>query len=126
MTSDMGEMFNEHKRQQKLRRESNRHTSAELLTVRGVPYESKNLGAHLVLQRGPHRIDFWPGTGLWHYHTPKGKTLKRRGVFRLLKQWDAIGASMAQQERMPDVTDPAEPALPTAAVTPDYLRDVPF
>lgn len=123
MTSDMGEMFNEHRKERAQKRRDNTRSSTELLTERGVPYESKNFGSHLVLQRGRHRIDFWPGTGLWHYRTPAGKVIKRRGVHHLLKQW----AALAEPQPL-DVTDPAEPAIPGPYPErgPAYARDLPF
>ncbi len=57
---------------------SNRRTSAEVLERRGVPFVSKNDGAHLIIN---NQIDFWPGTGLWIVRQ-SGK--KGRGVFNLL------------------------------------------
>lgn len=38
---------------------------AELFAA-GIPFESKNGGAHLIVKPGtPERVDFWPGNGLW-------------------------------------------------------------
>lgn len=93
MTSDMGEMFNEHRKERAQKRRDNTVASTDLLRSRGIPFESLNFGVHLRLKMGAHVIDFWPGTGLWHYRTPKGTTLKRRGVFRLIKQWESLQAS---------------------------------
>lgn len=63
------------------KRAVNRETSAKFLQRQGVPFESKNNGAHLIISIGPMRVDFWPGTGLW---TEKGMHHKTgRGVFKL-------------------------------------------
>lgn len=66
MTSDMGELFNEHKRAMQKRRADNRQGLAKILIDRGVAFESKNGGAHLLVQGKNSLVDFWPGTGKWH------------------------------------------------------------
>ena len=64
------------------RRSSNRANSAELLRANGVPFESKNGGAHLIVRDGSGRIfDLWPGTGLWQL---RGAPQRWRGVQSLL------------------------------------------
>ena len=44
----------------------NRESSAEYLAQRGIPFVSKNGGAHLVVEGKDCFIDFWPGPGKWH------------------------------------------------------------
>lgn len=66
MTSDMGEMWNEVKKERQGKRASNRENSAEYLKQRGIPFISKNGGAHLIVEGKECFIDFWPGTGKWH------------------------------------------------------------
>ena len=61
------------------KRAGNRDFSARLLAEAGVKFESKNGGAHLVVEG---RFDFWPGTGLW---IERGKGDRRRGVRRLIE-----------------------------------------
>lgn len=62
------------------RRSSNRDASAKLLNERGIAYESKNDGAHLIVTHAGKTCDFWPGTGKWIARKgPSG-----RGVFRLI------------------------------------------
>lgn len=78
MTGDMGEVFNAMREASKEKRAKNRDSSAQLLTAAGIPYESKNIGAHLIVDGD---IDFWPGTGLWMI---RGHKRKRRGVRRLI------------------------------------------
>ena len=64
------------------RRASNRANSAALLRANGVPFESKNGGAHLIVRDGSGRIfDLWPGTGLWQL---RGAPQRWRGVQSLL------------------------------------------
>lgn len=48
------------------KRADNRESSAEYLSQRGIPFVSKNGGAHLVVEGKDCFIDFWPGTGKWH------------------------------------------------------------
>jgi len=62
---DMGEVFNEMKEGSKKRRARNRKQSPKLLEGAGIPFESKNGGAHLIVEGRECRIDFWPGTGRW-------------------------------------------------------------
>lgn len=64
----------------KEKRKGNREWSTNLLQTRGVPFVSKNLGAHLIVAE---RFDFWPGTGLF-IERKTGK--KGRGVHKLLRE----------------------------------------
>lgn len=48
------------------KRADNRESSAEYLAQRGIPFVSKNGGAHLVVEGKDCFIDFWPGPGKWH------------------------------------------------------------
>lgn len=74
------------------RRASNRENSAELLRGRGVPFEEKNDGAHLIVRYGGKVADFWPGTGKYNV---RGSGVYKRGVFRLLKE---LGVAKATGE----------------------------
>ncbi len=78
---DVGETFNLLKQQSKEKREKNRKSSTELLTEKAIEFESKNIGAHLVVTGKDCLIDFWPGTGKFITRTGK----KGRGVFNLIK-----------------------------------------
>ena len=73
------------------RRASNRANSAALLRANGVPFESKNGGAHLIVEGRECPIDFWPGTGKWHSRCGK----KGFGVRNLVA---FIGAPNAQSK----------------------------
>jgi hypothetical protein len=66
---EMGEMVDDFRALKKYRQEKradNRESSAEYLSVRGVPFTVKNGGAHLIVECEECFIDFWPGTGKWH------------------------------------------------------------
>ena len=79
----MGEMWPGKTEESKDRRGRNRAWSAAKLRSEGVPFMSKNDGAHLILKRTGHAaIDFWPGTGKW---IPRGGGEPRRGIRSLLR-----------------------------------------
>ncbi len=66
----------------KEKRANNRAFSANLLVTSGHKYESKNDGAHLIVDCPTGRIDYWPGTGAWiQRHT----LTRGRGVKNLLQ-----------------------------------------
>lgn len=62
------------------KRALNTASSTDILAQRGVPFESKNNGAHLIVAGG--RLDFWPSTGVF---IERKTGLRGRGVFKLLK-----------------------------------------
>lgn len=63
----------------------NRIGSADVLRARGVAFESKNRGAHLIVRADSGVVvDFWPGTGQWIPRPPAVRT-RGRGVFPLLR-----------------------------------------
>lgn len=80
--TESSEMWAIHKEHSKQKRNDNRDRSAKLLTERGIEFESKNLGAHLIVQSNKGIIDFWPGTGKWK---ARESDKFRRGVFELLR-----------------------------------------
>lgn len=63
--SDIGDEYDELAQESKQRRSNNRNGSAQMLTDKEIPFESKNHGAHLVVEGSECFIDFWPGTGRW-------------------------------------------------------------
>lgn len=83
---DMGEFWADMKpvlkEASKERRRNNRENSADLLRQKGVEFESKNHGAHLIVEGRCCLIDFWPGTG--KFITRNGR--KGRGVRNLIKE----------------------------------------
>ena len=80
--SEIGELFAAQRRLGQQRRANNRASSAERLAGAGVRFESKNDGAHLIVEATPKRIDFWPGTGLW---IVRGDPRRRYGVQKLIR-----------------------------------------
>lgn len=78
---DMAESFRILKEESKKKRAYNRQNSTEILQSKSVEFESKNCGAHLIVNGRDCLIDFWPGTG--KFISRNGK--KGRGVRNLLK-----------------------------------------
>ena len=66
----------------KIKRARNRERGAHMLHERGVKFESKNAGAHLIVQTKSGVVDYWPGTGKF-IPRPAGKS--GRGIFNLLR-----------------------------------------
>lgn len=64
------------------RRANSREQSAAMLTAAGIRFDSRNGGAHLIVQHGGVVYDFWPGTGLWQQ---RGSRKQQRGVHALLR-----------------------------------------
>jgi hypothetical protein len=81
---DLGETFRAMKEHSQQKRARNRESSAAVLTRNGLQFESKNNGSHLIVTMPDgSKVDFWPGTGLWHTRgTPQ---VKDRGVYHLVK-----------------------------------------
>lgn len=84
--SETCDMWREHRECSQKKRARNRSFSTELLAQRGVPFESKNGGAHLIVTRhGAPWADFWPGTGKWIERATKDNP--KRGVRQLIERW---------------------------------------
>lgn len=81
MTSEMGEMFNDWRAMKQQKKRDNLALSTDILRQRGVAFESKNNGVHLIVSGGSMVIDFWPSTGKW---IVRGGC-SGRGVFPLLR-----------------------------------------
>lgn len=65
----------------KAKRASNREWSAAHLTEKGIKFDSRNDGAHLIVRHNGKRADFWPGTGKWIIQAIPGKEPQHgRGV----------------------------------------------
>lgn len=62
---DIGEMYRQMREEGRERRASHRENSPKLLEAVGIFFESKNGGAHLIVEGKHCYIDFWPGTGKW-------------------------------------------------------------
>lgn len=79
--SEVGDMYKELQAASRVKRAANRQSSAQLLTDAGIDFDSKNGGAHLIIEADDNFIDFWPGTGLWKV---RNDGRKGRGVKSLL------------------------------------------
>lgn len=79
--SDMGEMFNAYRTVRAEKKRDNLASSTELLRERGVQFEQKNDGVHLIVRGAGKVVDFWPSTG--KFIVRGGRT--GRGVFNLLR-----------------------------------------
>lgn len=79
---DSAEVFNALRQGVKERRAKNTVSSTSILRVNKIPFESKNNGAHLIVEGLDGDVfDFWPSTGLF---ISRKTGLKRRGVRKLL------------------------------------------
>lgn len=79
---DVGDDFKALKGMRKLKRQSNTIYSTDKLDELGIKYESKNGGAHLIVEGKHSKIDFWPSTGKFYIRTAKGYS---RGINNLIK-----------------------------------------
>ena len=75
------EDFAAERKESKARRSRNRSRGAARLDSDGIPYDSKNAGAHLIVQPGADVVDYWPGTGLWTFRLDGHEG---RGIVRLV------------------------------------------
>ncbi|MFK2876938.1 hypothetical protein [Rhodanobacter hydrolyticus] len=79
--SDMGEMYADWRAMKREKKASNLASSTDLLRERGVDFEQKNDGVHLIVRGVGNVVDFWPSTG--KFIVRGGRT--GRGVFNLLR-----------------------------------------
>ena len=80
MSEETTEVFRMMDEERKRGRQHNTTSSTQLLREQGIPFVSKNGGAHLIVDGV---ADFWPSTGLFKPRDPKYG--KDRGVMWLLK-----------------------------------------
>jgi len=80
---DMAEGFKDMTAMSKSKRAHNRKSSKEILDRYEVSYTSHNGDAHFIVTHGTCVVDFWAGTGKWHFRKAGGKG---RGVFQLLRR----------------------------------------
>lgn len=79
---NLWEAFKERRGAMREKRAANREDSAALLRERGVAFETRNGGAHLIVTHEDRTADFWPGTGLYVIRDGSGRG---RGVMNLLR-----------------------------------------
>lgn len=75
------EMWKAYRKVGQEKRASNRESCKDILDAKGVMYERKNEGAHLIVSGKLGKIDYWPGTG--KFIARNGK--QGRGIVNLLK-----------------------------------------
>lgn len=80
--NEITEMYKDRSKESSARRASHREQSPQMLEGAGIPYQSKNGGAHLIVEGNTSFIDFWPGTGKW---IERGTAVKGFGVRNLIK-----------------------------------------
>lgn len=80
--SDMGDDFKALKEIKRAKKQSNLERSTTLLNAKGIEFESKNNGIHLIVRHGEQVFDFYPSTGLFINRVDKKQG---RGVFQFIK-----------------------------------------
>ncbi len=78
----MTELYESCRKARQAKRRDNRAFSTDLLREHGIPFVSRNMGAHLIVTYKEKVVDFWPGTGRFII---RGEHTKQRGVRVLLK-----------------------------------------
>lgn len=82
---DMADDFKALRKEAQVRRSRKRAEGASRLAREGVKFQSRNWGAHLVVEHpGRGLIDFWPGTGLWRARYKDHVQTQGRGVQNLI------------------------------------------
>lgn len=89
MTDDTAELYRAMKAEGQRLRGKNRERGAERLREAGIPFESRNGGAHLLINHNGCHVQYWPGTGLYIFNKPD--TRRGRGIKALLKALNAPG-----------------------------------
>lgn len=80
--SQESEIYDSLKVCSKTQRAEKRREIPEILKRKGIKFETKNNGAHLVIHGRSITVDFWPGTGKW---IARGDKANGYGVVALLK-----------------------------------------
>jgi len=83
--ADMTANYRAMTEESKSRRRHNREASADVLCSKGIQFQSRNMGAHLIVEYGGETVDYWPGTGKWIRRDRSCFPYQGRGVFELLK-----------------------------------------
>lgn len=79
---DMGELFNEYKKDSQVKRNDNVQSSTQLLIDHDIDFTVHNNGYHLIVTYERELIDFWPSTGKW---IPRETGKHYRGVRKLIQ-----------------------------------------
>ena len=84
--SDMTDLFRDLKKIRQEARADNREVAPQLLERAGIKFESKNLGAHLIVECGKTKIDFWPGPDKW---IVRGNPARKHDILKLIEYVNA-------------------------------------
>lgn len=80
--SELGELYRAWDKTKKEKKAKNRRESTAMLDEKGLNYDVKNGGTHLIVKHADKTTDFWPSTG--KFIVRGGKT--GRGVRNLFKE----------------------------------------
>jgi hypothetical protein len=84
MMSDMGDLYKDWEKAKKAKKRSNLAYSTKILREKGISFDSKNDGVHLIIKsNGISIIDFWPSTGKY---INRRSRKEGRGVRNLIKE----------------------------------------
>ncbi len=91
---DVGEFWNDvgpgMRADSQAKRANNREWSSTYLKEHGIPFETRNEGVHLIINKSGRRADFWPGTGKWVIRGRPGHGDQHgrgvRGLVRILER----------------------------------------
>jgi hypothetical protein len=81
---DVGEMFGAYRDDRKEKKRSNLEFSTKMLEERGIFFDKKNGGSHLIVVHNQKTYDFWPSTG--KYKMRGGQY--RRGIRNMLNDME--------------------------------------
>ena len=79
---DMGEGWDEYKKERQAKKLSNKENSIRLLIEKNIYFESRNNEIHLIVKHNGFVVDFWASTGKFIFRNAQ---IKGRGVFNLIK-----------------------------------------
>lgn len=89
--SDTSEIFDSLREMRREKKQQNLHMSTQILLHKGIEFEEKNYGFHLIVRHSGKVADFWPSTGKYQVRG-EGSGHYRRGVFNLLRDLNVEGS----------------------------------
>lgn len=90
VSENLSGAFLEYRNHESLRKSRRRDKAVRALQERGIAFETKNRGYHLVIACGTGVIDFWPGTGFWRQ---RGTAQDHRGLAELIARITSLEAA---------------------------------
>jgi hypothetical protein len=84
-TSEIGEMWRAVKKDRQARNQTRGETALIILKEKGVKFEKKNFGSHLIVEgKNGKLIDFWPTTGKFKL---RGSKNYQGGIEKMLRKY---------------------------------------